>query len=119
MPRISPAADSGVVLPGVYAYLRDRERERIARPDARLFLRAGVDWAKVKAAHRPRTTAQLARLEAGLPVVVARSVLGGNSFPVDRSVWPFNDHDVRFLEVCCNDTIRPAPSPVVAAVSRP
>ena len=106
MPRVDRAgADVGLYVADVYGRLRDRELERIGRPDPRLLLAgAEVD----DAAPREAPLLDIDALRAGKPIVAPRWMLGGHTVPEVRD-WPvYADRIVQRFVVSADDVIRPA-----------
>ena len=108
MPRVDHAgADVGLYVAGVYGRLRDRELERIDRPDPRLFLEgAGAD--AVAASPRDVPLLDVEALAAGAPIEVPRWMLGGHQVPEVRD-WPvYADRMITSFVVSADDVVRPA-----------
>jgi hypothetical protein len=116
MPRVE--ADSscgGLRVPGLYAALREREREHHARRGGR---RTSVDPDDPSKGFFQRSRHKLNALEAGEPTVFSGHGLGGNGIPkvplsAEQKDWP------NYYTVTPDDRIVPAESPVVDPIRPP
>ena len=110
MPRAEHGDGGGYVLPGVYRTLLDKDCERGAGPDPRLYLEMDAeDWEQMKARGRAAADQLLAeRLEAGEPLVVPRWRIGGHSIPVPKDVVQRDGQRCGVAVVTADDMLTPA-----------
>ncbi|MDT5348329.1 MAG: hypothetical protein QOH91_1616 [Mycobacterium sp.] len=113
MPRVDYSRGAGRRVPGVYAAMLEKERERHDRYGEAVVLggrEQRVVWADPddhSAGVFRRDDKLLKLLEAGKPVIVQRWWVGSRKSKLSVH-WPYERGTVKFVQVNPDDTITPA-----------